>query len=151
LVRVYKLELSVVPKKFAAPALVLPPVDHPFEVELNVDQTGLVVVPVFTWNELIAVLKTIRPVAGNVIALICVVFILGRRKPLLVLLISSIALVSGRLPVVFIAMFCAKPAAEKNKIDKLSIEALIRKQFFGFIQNNNCPPRGSGSIVFIIK
>lgn len=40
-------------------------------------------------------------------ALRCTVVILGVRNPLVILLISNIALVSGILPVSLIAIFCA--------------------------------------------
>ena len=57
--------------------------------------TGLAVVPVFTLNTLSVVLKISRPLAGKTMAFCCVVVIRGAKKPLVVLLMSSIALVSG--------------------------------------------------------
>ena len=109
LVRKRRLTLSVVPTNLD-PELVplLPPVSQLPTVVPNVCQDGLVVVPVFTWKALIVVLKMINPVAGKGIALTCAAVILGNRKPLLVLLTSSMALVSGRLPVAFSAIFCEK-------------------------------------------
>jgi hypothetical protein len=51
------------------------------------------------------VLNMVRPVAGDVIAFLSVVVILGIKNPLVVLLTSSIALASGALPVEFIPTF----------------------------------------------
>jgi hypothetical protein len=68
--------------------------------------TGEAAVPVFTLNPLSVVLKISNPLAGNGMAFCWVVVILGARNPLLVLLTSSMALVSGKLPVPLMAIFC---------------------------------------------
>ena len=64
-------------------------------------------VPVFTLNTLSVVLNSSKPAAGKGIAFCWVVVIRGARKPLLVLLISNMALPSGKPPVALIAIFCA--------------------------------------------
>ena len=68
--------------------------------------TGEAGVPVFTLNRLSVVLNTSKPVAGKEMAFCWTAVILGARKPLLVLAISSIALASGIDPSVLMAMFC---------------------------------------------
>jgi hypothetical protein len=73
--------------------------------EYKVDQTGLAGVPVLTWQVTTVVLKIVSPVAGSVMASLCTVVILGIRNPFEVLLTSSIALVSGILPVELIETF----------------------------------------------
>lgn len=69
-------------------------VEPPPEVE-SADQEGDAAVPVFKSSELVLVLKMISPFAGKGMAFRCVVVIRGARNPLIVLLTSSMALVSG--------------------------------------------------------
>ena len=68
--------------------------------------TGEAEVPVFTMNTLVVVLNINKPVAGKIMAFCWAVVILGARNPLLELLTSSMALVSGMLPVALIDTFC---------------------------------------------
>ena len=88
------------------------------------DHTGLAGVPVFTWKLFKVVLKTAKPVAGNIIAFSCAVVMRGSKKPLVVLLTSSIALVSGMLPVEFIATFCENSFVNTAN-DNKSVRALV--------------------------
>lgn len=64
----------------------------------------------------------------------CVVVILGAKKPFTVLLTSSMALVSGKLPVELMAMFC------ENAVAAIVTCAMDNKSFnlafigwFGFV------------------
>ena len=77
------------------------------EPEASAVHNGLRGVPVLIITLLSVVLKIASPVAGNMTAFCWVVVIRGSKNPLVVLLTSSIALVSGKLPVALIETFCA--------------------------------------------
>lgn len=83
--------------------------------DANADQTGLREVPVFIMIELRVVLKMVSPLEGKMMAFCWVVVIRGNKKPLLVLLTSSIALVSGKLPSALMETFCANRFGEITK------------------------------------
>jgi hypothetical protein len=117
--------LSTVPRKLLAELVSALPVTNQLLSEaLSVDQKGDVAVPVFTLKILLVILKINNPFAGSKIAFCWVVVILGARKPLPVLEISSIALASGKEPSVLIAIFWALAVctrlrnATKNKGNK---------------------------------
>ena len=117
--------LSIVPRKLLAELVPELPVTNQLFADIpSVDQKGDAAVPVFTLNILSVVLKINKPFAGSEIAFCCVVVILGARKPLPVLVISSIALASGKEPSVLIAIFwalavCTRPmSANKSKVNK---------------------------------
>jgi hypothetical protein len=77
--------------------------------------TGEAEVPVFTMNTFVVVLNINKPVAGKIMAFCWAVVIRGARNPLLVLLTSSIALVSAKLPFALIETFCANKFGENTK------------------------------------
>ena len=87
--------------------LILLVVDPPEPEKVTVDQLGDAGVPEFTLTTFSVVLKIIKPLAGKGIAFCWVVVIRGGKNPLMVLLTSSIALVSGWSPVLLMAIFCA--------------------------------------------
>ncbi|RZM15360.1 MAG: hypothetical protein EOO88_43530, partial [Pedobacter sp.] len=95
---------SVVPRNCVAGLIPALPVIFQLTA-LTLTQIGESVVPVFTFIAFSVVLKITNPFAGRMMAFCCVVVILGTRNPLLVLLTSSMALVSGLLPVSLMAMF----------------------------------------------
>ena len=66
---------------------------------------------------MIVVLNIVSPVAGKTMASLSVVVILGIKNPLVVLLTSSIALVSGRLPVELIETFCENKSGSAGAKD----------------------------------
>ena len=70
------------------------------------------------------VLNIVSPVAGDVMAFLSVVVILGIKNPLVVLLTSSIALASGALPVEFIPTFWENNLVNTAN-DKKSVRALV--------------------------
>lgn len=73
------------------------------------------------------VLNIVRPVAGPGIASLCVVVILGIRKPLEVLLTSNIALESATLPVALTETFCENNLGSKVKFNNTNS---VRVRFF---------------------
>lgn len=98
------------------------------EPEVTADQRGLVEVPILIIILLSVVLKMVNPFAGRIIAFCCVVVIRGNKTPLVVLLISSIALVSAKLPSALIETFCANKFGEiaRNNRDTSN----VAKRFF---------------------
>src|SRR5664279_5509028 len=79
------------------------------------DHIGLMAVPVLIIMLLSVVLKMVNPFAGNMIEFCCDVVILGSKNPLVVLLTSSIALVSAKLPSALTETFCANKFGEITK------------------------------------
>ena len=75
------------------------------EPALTADQTGLTDVPTLIMILLSVVLKMVNPFAGRIIAFCCDVVMRGNKTPLVVLLISSMALVSAKLPSALIETF----------------------------------------------
>jgi len=70
------------------------------------------------------VLNIVSPVAGDAIAFLSEVVILGIKNPLVVLLTSSIALASGVAPVEFIPTFWENNFVSTAN-DKNSVRALV--------------------------
>jgi hypothetical protein len=75
------------------------------EPEFKVVQTGNEGVPELYWYAVSVVLNITSPVAGSTIASLLVLVILGKSKPLVVLLTSRMALVSAVAPVALIDTF----------------------------------------------
>jgi hypothetical protein len=100
-------EVAVIPFTVLVRVLVALPIVWVVEPVTNGIQFGEAGVPTLTINKLVVVLNINKPVAGEAMAFCWVVVIRGVRKPLEVLLTSSIALTSGRLPVAFTDTFCA--------------------------------------------
>ena len=96
--------------------------------EARPDHTGLSAVPVLIIILLSVVLNMVNPFAGNMMEFCWDVVILGNKKPLVVLLTSSIALVSARLPSALIETFCANKFGEIARNNKDTSKAA--KRFF---------------------
>ena len=120
--------VSVVPIKFVAESVPEFP-DKPQPLfAIIVCQFGTAAVPIFTINWFFVLSNTSNPLAGFTMAIIAAAFIRGIKTPFVILLISSIALLSGALASLFMATFCACAFMHKNKASR-------RNNFFiiGFV------------------